>query len=76
MRVLKAHVRGGRLLVDEPIDLPDGSELRVALIEEGETLPASITEKAEPRRPGSARGRIKMAPGFDAPLADFDEYMK
>jgi len=23
---LKAHVRGGRLILDEPIDLPEGSE--------------------------------------------------
>ena len=28
------------------------------------------------RRPGSGRGLFKMAPDFDAPLADFDEYMK
>ena len=26
------------------------------------------------RRPGSARGRIEMAPDFDAPLEDFAEY--
>jgi hypothetical protein len=28
---LKAHVKGGRIVVDEPVDLPDGSELRVYL---------------------------------------------
>jgi hypothetical protein len=28
---LKAHVRNGRIVVDEPVDLPDGSELRVYL---------------------------------------------
>lgn len=26
------------------------------------------------RKPGSARGRVTMAPDFDAPLADFEEY--
>lgn len=31
MTALKAHVRGGRIVVDEPVDLPDGSELRVYL---------------------------------------------
>jgi hypothetical protein len=31
MMTLKAHVRGGRIVVDEPVDLPDGSELRVYL---------------------------------------------
>jgi hypothetical protein len=31
---LKAHVRGGRIVVDEPVDLPDGSEVRVYLYDE------------------------------------------
>jgi predicted DNA-binding antitoxin AbrB/MazE fold protein len=34
MRVLKAHVRSGQLVVDEPIDLPEGSEVQVALVED------------------------------------------
>jgi len=29
MRVLKAHVKGGRLLLDEPTDLPEGGEVEV-----------------------------------------------
>lgn len=29
MSELKAHVVNGRIVVDEPIDLPEGSELRV-----------------------------------------------
>lgn len=36
MRALKAHVRGGRLLLDEPTDLPDGTEVRVAVIDDDE----------------------------------------
>ena len=31
MTALKAHVKGGRIVVDKPVDLPDGSELRVYL---------------------------------------------
>lgn len=31
MTALKAHVRGGRIVVDEPVDLPDGAELQVYL---------------------------------------------
>jgi hypothetical protein len=105
MRVLKAHVKGGRLELDEPLDLPEGATPRVALIEEGEELPfepsaVSIedallapgtlkgtgfrerVEKARktpwvgPRRPGTGRGLFTMGPDFDAPLPDFDEYMK
>ncbi len=30
---------------------------------------------AKPRKAGSARGLIQIAADFDAPLADFDEYM-
>ena len=34
MRALKAHVRAGRLLLDEPTGLPDGTEVRVALVDD------------------------------------------
>lgn len=33
MRALKAHVRGGRLVFDEPTNLPEGAEVRVALVD-------------------------------------------
>lgn len=35
-------------------------------------LAASI----KPRKAGSARGQIRMAEDFDAPLSDFSEYME
>ncbi len=31
VNALKAHVVNGRIVVDEPVDLPDGSEVRVFL---------------------------------------------
>lgn len=31
MTVLKAHVVNGLIVVDEPVDLPDGAEIRVYL---------------------------------------------
>lgn len=34
-----------------------------------------VAGATKPRKPGSARGQIKMAADFDAPLSDFDEYM-
>ena len=37
-------------------------------------VPVKTTTK--PRKAGSARGQIKMASDFDAPLSDFSEYMK
>lgn len=37
-------------------------------------VPVTVTKR--PRKAGSARGQIKMSADFDAPLSDFDEYMK
>jgi hypothetical protein len=36
MRPLKAHVRNGRLVVDEPTELPEGTELMLAVVDEGD----------------------------------------
>ena len=44
MRVLKAHVKGGQLVVDEPLDLPEGSEVRVALVGDDELDDAERAE--------------------------------
>jgi hypothetical protein len=38
MQVLKAHVRGGHIVVDEPIDLPEGTEVLVYLADDWNTL--------------------------------------
>jgi predicted DNA-binding antitoxin AbrB/MazE fold protein len=35
---MKARVRGGRLVLDEPIDLPEGSEVEVVIADEGDAL--------------------------------------
>ncbi len=34
MRALKAHVRGGRLVLDEPTELPEGEEVELVLLDE------------------------------------------
>ncbi|HEX9244092.1 MAG TPA: hypothetical protein VF875_16735 [Anaeromyxobacter sp.] len=34
MRALKAHVRGGRLVLDEPTDRPDGDEVELVPLDE------------------------------------------
>jgi uncharacterized lipoprotein YbaY len=39
MQALKARVKGGRLVLDEPSNLPDGAEVRVALVD-GDDLDA------------------------------------
>jgi hypothetical protein len=35
---LKARVRGGRLLLDEPVDLPEGTEVELVPADEGDGL--------------------------------------
>ena len=36
-------------------------------------VPVINTPAKKPRKAGSARGKIKMAPDFNAPLTDFDK---
>jgi len=35
---LKARVRGGRLVLDEPVDLPEGTEVELVPADEGDGL--------------------------------------
>jgi hypothetical protein len=39
MRALKAHVRGGRLVLDEPTDLPEGTEVELTIVEDDDFTP-------------------------------------
>ena len=34
MKALKAQVRGGRLVLDEPTDLPEGTEVELTLVDD------------------------------------------
>ena len=38
MQAFKAHVRNGRIVVDQPTDLPDGTELYLVPIQDGDEL--------------------------------------
>lgn len=66
---LRATVKAGHLVIDEPVNLPEGTVV--------ELLPV---EQQQPERPrpkfGSARGRVHMTPDFDAPLDDFADYVR
>ena len=35
MQPLKAHVHNGRLVLDEPTDLPEGTEVELMLVQDG-----------------------------------------
>ncbi|HZZ84372.1 MAG TPA: hypothetical protein VFE30_07525 [Anaeromyxobacteraceae bacterium] len=52
MGPLKAHVRGGRLLLDEPTDLPDGQDVELVPLDEvlasgGDYLDAEERQRLE-----------------------------
>ncbi len=66
-RALKAHVKNGRLLLDEPTDLPDGAEVRVALVDDDELddaerakLHAAILEAEAELDAGSGVGEDEL----------------
>jgi hypothetical protein len=59
MHALKAHVKGGRLLLDEPTDLPEGEVVELVPVddvelddEERERLDASLELSASQARAG------------------------
>jgi hypothetical protein len=47
MRALKAHVRSGRILVDEPTDLPEGTEIELVPLDELDEYGMTPEERAE-----------------------------
>jgi hypothetical protein len=70
MHVFKAHVRDGRIVLDEPADLPEGAELRVALVQSEEELSAedwaSIDEGIADMKAGRVVDRDTVHEGFRA----------
>ncbi|HET6437024.1 MAG TPA: hypothetical protein VFG59_03105 [Anaeromyxobacter sp.] len=63
MRALKAHVRAGRLVLDEPTDLPDGEKIEV-LVPEGDEL------SPEERARLDAALELSMAQAREGKLVD------
>jgi antitoxin (DNA-binding transcriptional repressor) of toxin-antitoxin stability system len=59
-------------LKGEEVVIADGERRAVRLI----PAPQAAGGRGAKRQAGTARGLIVMAPDFDAPLADFDEYMR
>jgi len=50
--------------------------LRQAIINGGIPFIINSSKSANQRKPGMLRGKIRMTEDFDAPLQDFEEYMK
>lgn len=59
MQALKAHVQNGRLVLDEPTDLPEGTEVELAVVDDGEFAPderARLVQAIEEAEADIARG--------------------
>jgi hypothetical protein len=67
---LKAHVVNGRIVVDEPVDLPDGSEVRVYLYDA-----TADGMSAEERQALEQRLERSLAQADAGDLIDADEVL-
>jgi len=59
MQALKAHVKGGRLVLDEPTDLPEGAEVELMAVDDEDFDPedrARLLEAIEEGAESIARG--------------------
>lgn len=68
-------IRIRKQITSQIIDLPElapmiGKTVEITVVEE----PQEPIQKWGPKA-GSAKGKVRMSPDFDAPLDDFAEYM-
>ena len=57
MRALKAHVRGGRVVLDEPTKLPEGTEVELMVVEDDDFDPEERARLHEALDAGIAAAR-------------------
>jgi hypothetical protein len=81
MMTLKAEVKNGHLVLDEPTDLPEGTVVSLEVVQEEDPY-AHLDERGDPFEGSSAaersrpnasidRGLAEMKAGKGRPLADF-----
>lgn len=62
---LRARVHGGRLILDEPTDLPEGTVVDLAMDDEGDDLTPMERKRLETQLRGAwgdaKRGRVRAA---------------
>jgi hypothetical protein len=66
MQQLKAHVKGGRLVLDEPTDLPEGTEVELVSVDDADFEP-------EERARLDAALELSMAQARAGKLVDADD---
>ena len=63
----RGQLRGGRLVLDEPVNLPDGSEVVLAVVEDGDDL----DDEDRARLHEAIRaGQAEMDRGLGIPASD------
>jgi hypothetical protein len=68
MQALKAHVRSGRIVVDDPTELPEGTEVRLVLPDDGDDF--GDEDRAALHR-ALARGSAGIAAGHTVDALEF-----
>lgn len=66
---LTGHVRNGVVVFDQPLQVPDGTVVRVDL----PTLSRIASASPQPRQGGQWKGRVVIAPDFDLLPDDLQE---
>jgi len=70
-KTVHGRLHGKTIELDEDLGVPAGQEVEVEV-----RLVPPVPQK-KPRQPGTLRGTVTyMAPDFDAPLDEFQEYMQ
>ena len=64
---LKAKVQGGRLVLDEPVDMPEGSEVELKIVHDGDDLDGEDRERLHA---ALARAEAELAAGQTLPAEE------
>lgn len=72
IRTVHGRIRGTIIELDEDLGVPEGQEVEVEV-----RLLKQAESKTTSRRLGTMQGTVTyMAPDFDAPLDEFEDYMQ
>lgn len=72
---LRAVIHDGRIELTDPVDLPEGAHVLVTLTPD-DGAGQNHEKSPESRKLGTLQGTVEyLAPDFDAPLDDFQDYM-
>ena len=72
--MLQINVKNNSIKLDDLIEAAKrGEEIRI-VTDNQETFIVRVEQTSKRRKAGSAKGKVKIADDFDAPLDEFKEY--